>query len=60
MPLPFEVKATVPVGPNGPFPAIEAVNVTGCPNVDGLRLELRVVVVDPGVTVCDKVALLPV
>jgi hypothetical protein len=35
MVVPFEVKPTVPVGMGGPAGATVAVNVTGCPEVEG-------------------------
>jgi hypothetical protein len=57
MAIPSEVKPTVPVGAGGPAGAIVAVNVTDSPEVEGLRLEVTVVVVVP--TTCVRVPLLP-
>jgi hypothetical protein len=50
MGVPSDWKAAVPVGVAA-APATFAVNVTDWPNVDGLRLEVTVVVVLPLLTV---------
>lgn len=43
MVVPFETKATVPVGAGGPAGVTVAVNVTAAPPLDGFRLEATVV-----------------
>lgn len=56
MAVPFEVKATVPVGTGGPAGPTVAVKVTDWPSVDGFLLETTVVV--ELFTVCVTVQLL--
>lgn len=58
MVVPFELKATVPVGVGGPEGVIVAVKVTDAPGFDGFTLDTIVVVEAALFTTCDKVALL--
>ena len=53
---PFEVKLTEPVGDDPPLTV--AVKVTDAPNLAGLVLEVRLVVVARP-TICDSMPLLP-
>ena len=55
--IPLSKKLTVPVG-CGPLVATCAVNVTACPECEGLRLEINAVVVAYFLTVCVTTALL--